>query len=101
MAPLTASNDPDWAPPVPQTKRDLGGLHIGVRIKRGSPGIAIPTEQFIYVWGRVSYLDGFDEGRFTNFCHRYNTAMKDTPPGGGYRIKRKHARQHDNGNEFS
>jgi hypothetical protein len=40
------------------------------------------TERSIYVRGRVSYLDGFDEGRFTNFCHRYNTAMKDTPPGG-------------------
>jgi hypothetical protein len=81
--------------------RDLGGLHVGVSIKRGSPGIAIPTEKFLYVWGRVSYLDGFDEGRFTNFCHRYNTDMKDIPPGGGYRIKRTFARQHDNGNEFS
>jgi hypothetical protein len=48
----TASNDPDWAPPpVPQTKRDLGGLHMGVRIKRGSPGIAIPTERFIMFGG--------------------------------------------------
>jgi hypothetical protein len=33
----TASDNPDWVPPVPQAERDLGGLHIGVRIKRDAP----------------------------------------------------------------
>lgn len=51
---VTASDNPDWVPPVPQAESDLGGLHIGVRIKRGSPGIATPTDRFIYVWGRVA-----------------------------------------------
>ncbi|MER9301795.1 hypothetical protein [Mesorhizobium sp. M0496] len=27
--------------------------------------------EFVYVWGVVYYFDGFDERRFTRFCHRY------------------------------
>jgi hypothetical protein len=98
---ITPSNDPNWAPPASRGVDDLGGLHIGVSIKRGSPGISIPAEQFIYIWGCVTYFDGFGEARFTNFCHRYNTARKETPSGVGYRIRRKYARQHEHGNELS
>jgi hypothetical protein len=98
---MTASDDPDWGPPVREAVRDAGGLHPGVGIKRGSKGISIPSEQFIYVWGRVTYLDGFDQNRFTNFCHRYNTVNKFSPPGGGWQITEEDARQHDKGNDFS
>jgi hypothetical protein len=79
----------------------LGGLHVGVSLKRDSPGISIPVEDFIYVWGRVTYLDGFNNERFTDFCHRYNAVNKDTSSKGRYRTNKKHARQHDNWNEFS
>ncbi len=48
--------------------------------------------------GRVTYLDGFGKRRFTNFCHRYNTAVKKTPDGGGYVIREEDARYHDYGN---
>jgi hypothetical protein len=29
-------------------------------------------ENWLYVWGRVEYDDGFGSARFTQFCHRYN-----------------------------
>jgi hypothetical protein len=73
-------------------------LPIGARMKRGSHGIPISPEKYLYVWGRVTYADGFGERRFVDFCHRYNTEMKETPPGGGYRIRTEHARYHDFGN---
>jgi len=97
---ITPSNDPDWVPPEATAIRDAGGLHPGVSIKRGSTRIGVPSEQFIYVWGRVTYLDGFDQGRFTDFCHRYNTVNKFAPSGGGWRITKGDARQHDKGNKL-
>jgi hypothetical protein len=60
---------------------------------------ACHPNEFIYVWGRVTYLDGFGKRRFTNFCHRYNTAMKKPPAGGGYVIREEDARYHDYGND--
>jgi len=30
------------------------------------------VESYIYVWGAITYNDGFGKRRFTNFCHRYN-----------------------------
>jgi hypothetical protein len=33
---------------------------------------------FLYIWGKISYIDGFHKPRFTLFCHRYD----------GYGIKR-------------
>jgi hypothetical protein len=29
-------------------------------------------ENWLFVWGRVTYLDGFGDARFIDFCHRYN-----------------------------
>jgi hypothetical protein len=31
-----------------------------------------PPKTFLYVWGYVRYHDGFQPGRITQFCHRYN-----------------------------
>ena len=53
----------------------------------------------IYVWGKVKYTDGFDDGpRYTRFCHRYPTRRHEVGPD-GERIKAKHARYHQNGND--
>jgi hypothetical protein len=34
-------------------------------------------EEWIYVWGRIEYHDGFVGGRFIEFCHRYNSGAAD------------------------
>ena len=31
-----------------------------------------PPRIYLYVWGEVRYSDGFDNPRFTRFCHRYD-----------------------------
>jgi hypothetical protein len=98
---LTPSNDENFSPPkIAEDKlRAAGVLPIGASIKRGSPDLlGVPSEKFLYAWGRVTYSDGFGNHRFTDFCHRYNTAVRETPPGGGYLIRNTHARHHDHGN---
>jgi len=52
-------------------------------------------DRWIYVWGEVRYKDGFDNWRFTRFCHRYNCAALDT----GYEILSRDARVHEFGND--
>jgi hypothetical protein len=50
-------------------------------------------DRWLYVWGRVSYEDGFGRERRTDFCFRYNLAgMKDG------KIPADAARQHEYGN---
>jgi hypothetical protein len=99
---LNPSDNGDWIPP-PISDRDLrpsGVLPIDTTFKRGSKALeGVPPNEFIYVWGRVTYLDGFGNRRFTNFCHRYNTAVKTTAAGGRYVISEEDARYHDYGNE--
>jgi len=98
---LTPNDSDDWQPPTvaDEKLRNAGVLSIKTEIKRGGPGRVIPTEKFLYVWGRIVYENGFGEQRFTNFCFRYNTEVKETPPGGGYLIRATHARHHDYGND--
>jgi hypothetical protein len=99
---LIPSDQDDWKPPPISDSglRPSGVLPIDTTFKRGSKALeGVPSNEFIYVWGRVTYLDGFGKRRFTNFCHRYNTAVKKTPVGGGYVIREEDARYHDYGNE--
>ena len=50
-------------------------------------------DRWLYVWGRVSYGDGFGRDRYTDFCFRYNLAgIKEA------RIAAETARQHEYGN---
>lgn len=49
--------------------------------------------RWLYVWGRVSYDDGFGRDRHTNFCFRYNLAAMAKR-----RIAAGSARQHEHGN---
>lgn len=52
-----------------------------------------PYEAWLYVWGRVSYHDGFRGGRFVDFCHRYNLyGARD------FMITAESARYHEHGN---
>jgi hypothetical protein len=97
---ITPSNNDRWIPPAvgDASLREGGVLPIGTGIRRGSPPIGPPSEGFLYVWGKVAYTDGFERTRFATFCHRYNTVIREIPSGGGYRIRAKHARYHDHGN---
>lgn len=65
-------------------------------------GRAKEKRTFLYVWGSVSYDDGFDTNRTTTFCHRYNwiNRGRDRPAGvGPYEIDAKFARHHEYGND--
>jgi hypothetical protein len=48
---------------------------------------------WLYVWGKVTYHDGFQPGRYIRFCHRYNLRGEC-----GYAISVKRARYHEWGN---
>jgi|SRR6516225_5087387 len=50
-------------------------------------------------WGRFTYVDGFGNDRWTNFCHRYNTEVKEAQIGGGSRIRKEYGRHHEYGND--
>ena len=54
--------------------------------------------RFLYVWGRIKYTDGFDQERFTAFCHRYNWRRRKEA-NGRFRIARKYGRYHVRGND--
>jgi hypothetical protein len=99
---LTANDNGDWSPRAVDDKdlRPAGYLPIGISVTTGSHGIAVPQPwtKYLYAWGRVTYVDGFNNERFTNFCHRYNTEVRETQTGGGYLI-RKEYRHHENGND--
>jgi hypothetical protein len=55
-------------------------------------------DNYLYFWGIVKYHDGFEDGRFTKFCHRYNLNTMEFNFG-DYQIDAKFARQHVFGNE--
>jgi hypothetical protein len=101
--------DGAWRPPtIPDTElEDHGVLPIGVRMKKGSAGTIYPGEaanspipdKHLYVWGRITYDDGFYRRRYLNFCHRYPCDKKETPSGGGFLISEEHGRYHEHGSE--
>jgi hypothetical protein len=53
-------------------------------------------EGFIFVWGRLSYTDGFGHPRWLKFCHRYNCKSPRNSEGG---IDRRYGRHHHHHNE--
>src|SRR5262249_38607192 len=69
------------APPRVDDKdlRPAGVLPIGISVTRGGHPIGVPQAwtKYLYAWGRVTYVDGFGEERWTNFCHRYNTETEN------------------------
>jgi hypothetical protein len=48
---------------------------------------------WLYIWGHIHYHDGFQDGRWIRFCHRYNLRGAD-----GYTIPEEKGRYHENGN---
>lgn len=52
---------------------------------------------YLYVWGMVRYHDGFTDGRWTKFCHRYNYKGIAS---GKYIIPAENYRYHQAGNEI-
>jgi hypothetical protein len=100
---FTASDDGDWSP-QPLDDKDLrpaGVLPIGISVTTGSYPIGVPQPwtKYLYAWGRVTYVDGFGNERWTNFCHRYNTEVKEAQIGGGNRIRKEYGRHHEYGND--
>jgi hypothetical protein len=102
---LDANDNGEWSPRTVADKdlRPAGTLPIGISVTTGSHGIAVPQpwKKYLYAWGRVTYVDGFGEERWTNFCHRYNTEVREPQIGGGYLIRKEHGRHHDYGNDAS
>lgn len=55
-------------------------IQPGADMRQGSKKPYIPVSklctggEYVYVWGVAYYDDGYDNRRFTRFCHRYSTA---------------------------
>jgi hypothetical protein len=54
---------------------------------------------FLYVWGAVSYDDGFGNVRKTVFCHRYNWKVRGAGGVMDHEIHEDYARYHEHGND--
>jgi hypothetical protein len=100
---FTASDDGAWSPSSIDDNdlRPAGVLPVGISVTTGSHGIGVPQAwtNYLYAWGRVTYLDGFGKKRRTNFCHRYNTEARVPQTGGGVRIAEEYGRHHEYGND--
>jgi len=53
-----------------------------------------PDRAWLYIWGRVTYHDGFKGGRYIDFCHRYNLRGAR-----GFEIPAANGRHHERGNK--
>jgi hypothetical protein len=82
----------------------VGVLPAGAKWPMGSDENPFPQEesnpQYLYVWGKVGYKDGFRwRKRYVTFCHRYPMAKSYTPSGGGFCIDAEHGRYNERGND--
>lgn len=102
----TFSDDPYKKDFGHETLKLVGDIVIGARVKarKGSDPVtttefnkwrdnAEPDRAWLYVWGRIRYYDGFRDGRFIDFCHRYN--LRGTS---GYDLPAENGRYHEHGN---
>lgn len=67
--------------------------HRGRLAADGEPNV------YLFVYGIVYYNDGFEDGRFTKFCHRYNWKTRHAPL--STIVSAEHARHHEWGNDAS
>jgi hypothetical protein len=95
-----------FTPPKIRNKRleRVGILPAGAKWPMGSDENPFPQEesspQYLYVWGKVGYKDGFSwRKRYVTFCHRYPMAKSYTPSGGGFCIDAEHGRYNERGND--
>jgi hypothetical protein len=60
----------------PETGKVYGGSNIitaAVTMTQGSEPLRYEDKwRYIYVWGRITYTDGFNQNRWLIYCHRYN-----------------------------
>jgi hypothetical protein len=84
----------------PIDEQDFFGSYVltpGAITRQGSDSITLAEKGYIYVWGRIRYLDGFDKQRTTDFCHRYPRIMLRRLRS-GYGIPAEFGRFHSVGN---
>ena len=70
------------------TAKPIGSMLPGVAIRMGSPqeianedmpklganqNKSVGDREYLYVFGKVTYTDGFETPRMTEFCFRYDT----------------------------
>jgi hypothetical protein len=79
--------------PKTEIQRGTGPLSTA-----GAAQFRAKKEGFIYVWGRVEYVDGFKKRRWLIFCHRYNSSSERNIDGGIDAIWGRHHHHHNNGN---
>ncbi|MGH6737074.1 MAG: hypothetical protein ACRECX_13510 [Methyloceanibacter sp.] len=68
---------PDKYPDAPTGSVTLAP---GAEMTHGAPVLHIPSEHrgqsvYLYIWGYVTYDDGFRTGRIARFSHRYNMKL--------------------------
>jgi hypothetical protein len=98
----------DWQPPKIKNKELLreSVIPVGAEWPQGSNAMGNEdgpnldeTGLYLYVWGRVTYKDGFRwRKRYADFCHSYPWQMRKTPISGGVRINTEYGRYHRYGN---
>ncbi len=105
------SGGSNWRPPKIKSKELAGEcvIPVGAEWPQKSEGIS-PLQDgsglyldekglYLYVWGRVTYKDGFRwRKKHADFCHCYPWQMRETTTGGGLRISTEYARYHHYGN---
>jgi hypothetical protein len=100
----------DWRPPKIKSKEFEGEsvLPLGAEWPQESKGLPNPQDRglhqdetglYLYVWGRVTYKDGFRwPKRKTDFCHCYLWQMRTELSDGGVKVGAEYARYHRYGN---
>jgi hypothetical protein len=74
-------------------------IPAGSTMNQGGPTRFLQDKGWVYVWGIVTYDDGFAVCRVTRFCHRYNCKRFAADGDGMRRIKPKYGRHYDRGND--
>lgn len=100
--------DKDWEPPsIPDPIEGNNVIPPKGKIRQGSKdrlpvghgGVTADEAIYLYIWGVVTYADGFGRGRATTFCHRYNCVnFTNNPQWGFAAMGRIHARDNRYGN---
>lgn len=100
------SGDPELPESLLQIENPKGNIVIApnTRTKKGSKPAnreefdairndAEEDKAWLYVFGKITYHDGFRDGRWITFCHRYNLRGAR-----GYDIPEANGRYHEQGN---
>src|SRR5262249_26039539 len=81
----------------PIDEQDLFGSYVltpGAVTRQGSDSLTLAEGGYVYVWGRIRYLDGFGKQRTTDYCHRYPRIMLRRLDSGHFGIPAEFGRFH-------